>query len=79
MAKENKPKRNPPEAPSMTVEAMPRLFSATPPRTRVKDADVQGETTKKGARKITGTKLKAGGKVKKDRRDGIALRGKTRA
>ena len=79
MAKENKPKRKAPKAPGMTVEATPRLFSATPPRTRVRDADVQGETTKKGTRKVTGTKLKAGGKVKKDRRDGIALRGKTRA
>ena len=55
MAKENKPKRKAPKAPGMTVEATPRLFSATPPRTRVKDADVQGETTKKGVRKVTGT------------------------
>jgi hypothetical protein len=72
-------RKAPSNAPSMTVSATPRLFSATPPRTKVKKADVQGKETKKTTRKVVGTKLNRGGKVHKCPRDGIAQRGRTKA
>ena len=42
-------------------------------------ADAYKQLVDEGKMDASGTALKKGGKVKKDRRDGIALRGKTRA
>ena len=53
----------------MTVSAAPRVMSALPPRTRIKDADVQGVTTKKTATRVEGTVTRG---------DGIAQRGHTK-
>jgi hypothetical protein len=44
------------EAAGMTVSATPRVMSALPPRTRIKDADVQGDTTKETATRVEGTR-----------------------
>tara|TARA_R100000805_G_scaffold5339_3_gene6685 strand:+ start:6670 stop:6909 length:240 start_codon:yes stop_codon:yes gene_type:complete len=79
MAKKTSSRKAPSNTPSMTVSATPRLFSATPPRTKIKKADVQGKEAKKTSRKVTGTKLNKGGKVHKCPRDGIAQRGRTKA
>lgn len=62
--------RKPPDKPSMTVTAQPRVMSGLPPRQSTKNADVQGKTTSRTARSVTGTKRSI---------DGIALRGLTKA
>ena len=57
------------KAAGMTVSATPRVMSALPPRTRIKDADVQGVTTKKTATRVEGTVTRG---------DGIVQRGHTK-
>ena len=59
------------KAAGMTVSATPRVMSALPPRTRIKDADVQGATTKETSTRRVGT-------VTSKKIDGIALRGRTK-
>ena len=53
----------------MTVSAERRVMTAVPPRTRIKDADVQGATTKETATRVEGTVTRG---------DGIAQRGHTK-
>ena len=62
--------RMPPDKPSITVKARPRVMSAMPPRQSTTSADVQGNHTSRTARSVTGTKRTI---------DGIALRGLTKA
>ena len=54
----------------MTITAAPRVMSALPPRTKIKNADVQGGETKRTATTVTGAKRNI---------DGIATQGFTRA
>tara|TARA_R100001369_G_scaffold69254_1_gene96870 strand:+ start:224 stop:463 length:240 start_codon:yes stop_codon:yes gene_type:complete len=68
--KKGSSKRSPPNKPSITVAATPRVMSALPPKQSTKNADVQGKTTSRTARSVTGTKRNI---------DGIALRGLTKA
>ena len=71
MAKKKGGRKYTGDAPSMTVAATPRVMSALPPSSRIKDADVQGATTKKTATKVVGT-------VTSKKIDGIAQQGHTK-
>jgi len=62
--------RKPPDKPSMTVTAQPRVMSALPPSQSIKSADVQGKQTSRKAGSVRGTRRSI---------DGIALRGLTKA
>ena len=73
MAKKTSGRKYTGDAPSMTVEATPRVMSALPPRTRIKSADVEGGEKERTFSTVTGQ-----GAAKKRKIDGIAIRGRTK-